>query len=688
VATPAAGAQSRLDDLSINTIRFLSVDAVQKANSGHPGLPMGAAAMAYVLWTRHLRHSPSNPHWPDRDRFILSAGHGSMLLYSLLYLTGYDLTLDDIKQFRQWDSRTPGHPESHLTTGVEATTGPLGQGLSNAVGFAIAEEHLAARYNRPGHTVVDHRTWVICSDGDLMEGVTAEACSLAGHLKLGKLIALYDDNHISLSGTTSLAFNEDTAKRFAAYGWHVQHVPDGNDLTEIDGAIHAARHETERPSLILVHTTLGYGSPHKGGTYEAHGSPLGPDEVRASKENLGWPVEPAFLIPPEAEANFRTAVALGKQAEDDWGKRFAAYRQAFPAEAAELERRMQGRLPDGWDAELASFKPDPKGIATRKASETVLQSIAPRLPELVGGSADLNPSTLTWLKNQGDFQPASLPVDGVQGRVGGPWGPEGRNLHFGVRENGMGSAVNGLALHGGFVPFGSTFLVFSDYMRPAIRLSAISKLGTVWVYTHDSIGVGEDGPTHQPVEHYAALRAIPDLLFFRPGDANETAWAWRLAIENRHRPSVLALTRQNLPILDRTVFAPADNVRRGAYVLNPAVDRPDVLLLATGSELHLIVEAAALLEKKGIRARLVSMPCWELFLEQSDDYRESVLPDAIRKRVGVEAGVSLGWSRWVGLDGATVTLDRFGASAPGDRVMRELGFTTEHVVKAAEDLVR
>ncbi len=688
MGTPAADGQSQLDDLSINTIRFLAADAVQKANSGHPGLPMGAAAMAYVLWTRHLRHSPSNPQWLDRDRFILSAGHGSMLLYSLLHLTGYPLSLDDVKQFRQWGSLTPGHPESHLTAGVEATTGPLGQGLANAVGFAIAEEHLAARYNRPGHTVVDHRTWVICSDGDLMEGVTAEACSLAGHLKLGKLIALYDDNHISLAGTTSLSFNEDTAKRFASYGWHVQHVPDGNDLTEIDGAIHAARHETERPSLILVHTTLGYGAPHKQGTFEAHGSPLGPDELKAAKQNLGWPTEPSFLIPPEAEANFRKAVALGKQAEQDWNDRFAAYRKAFAAEAAELERRMQAKLPDGWDAGVPTFPADAKGLATRKASETIMQALAPRLPELIGGSADLNPSTLTWLKNEGDFQPASQPVDGVQGRVGGPWGPMGRNLHFGVRENAMGSTVNGLALHGGMIPYGATFLVFSDYMRPAVRLSAISKLGTVWVYTHDSIGVGEDGPTHQPVEHYAALRAIPDLLFFRPGDANETAWAWRLAIENRHRPSVLALTRQNLPTLDRTLFASAENVRRGAYVLNPGVDRPDVLLLATGSEVHLIVEAATLLEQRGLRARLVSMPCWELFLEQPDDYRESVLPAAVTKRVGVEAGVSLGWYRWVGSGGATVTLDRFGASAPGDRVMKELGLTAEHVAKKAEALIR
>ncbi len=679
--------QPDLDQLAVNTIRFLAADAVQQANSGHPGLPMGAAPMAYVLWTRHLKHSPSNPHWADRDRFVLSAGHGSMLLYALLHLTGYDLSLDDIKAFRQWASRTPGHPEHDLTPGVEATTGPLGQGISNSVGLAIAEAHLAARYNRPGHAVIDHHTWVLASDGDLMEGVASEACSLAGHLRLGKLNVIYDQNHISLSGTTSLIFTEDVAARFSAYGWHVQHVADGNDLAAVDGALSAARAVTTQPSIVLVRTIIGYGAPHKQNTFEAHGSPLGPDEVRAAKEHLGWPTEPSFWIPPEVEALFRTAVARGRQAEQDWDARLRAHREAYPELGRELTRRLSGELPEGWDADLPSFAADAKGLATRKASEAVMQRLAATLPELIGGSADLNPSTFTWLKQQGDFEPPTLPESGTQGRVGGPWGPDGRNLHFGVREHAMGSAVNGLALHGGFVPYGSTFLVFSDYMRGAVRLSALGKLGTIWVYTHDSIGVGEDGPTHQPVEHYAALRAIPGLLFIRPGDAAETVWAWRIAIQNRHRPTVLALTRQNVPTLDRNRLAPADGVRRGAYVLNPDCERPDVLLMATGSELGLIVQAEGLLASKGIRARLVSMPCWELFEEQDDDYRNTVLPPGLTARLAVEAGVPLGWHRWVGARGALVTLDRFGASAPAPRLMTELGFTAARVAERATRLL-
>jgi transketolase len=679
--------QPELEQLAINTIRFLAADAVQQANSGHPGLPMGAAPMAYLLWTRYLKHSPSNPRWPDRDRFVLSAGHGSMLLYALLYLTGYDLSLDDIKAFRQWGSRTPGHPEHDLTPGVEATTGPLGQGLSNAVGLTIAEAHLAARYNRPGHDVIDHRTWVLASDGDLMEGVASEACSLAGHLGLGKLKVLYDQNHISLSGTTSLTFTEDAAARFAAYGWHVQRVADGNDLAAIEAALATAEAITDQPSLICVRTIIGYGAPHKQNTFEVHGSPLGPDELRAAKENLGWPAEPMFWVPPEVEAHFRTAVARGREAERDWDARLRAYREAEPALARELARRLAGELPEGWDAGLPTFAPDAKGLATRKASETVMQHLAARLPELVGGSGDLNPSTFTWLKNEGDFEPARRSPDGVQGRVGGAWGPEGRNLHFGVREHAMGSAVNGLALHGGFIPYGSTFLVFSDYMRPAVRLSALSRLGTVWVYTHDSIGLGEDGPTHQPVEHYAALRAIPRLLFIRPGDANETVWAWRVAIENRDRPTALALTRQNVPTLDRGHLASAEGLRRGAYVLNPRVEQPDVLLIATGSEVGLIVAAEPLLADQGIRARLVSMPCWELFEEQDGAYRDAVLPPTVRARLAVEAGVSLGWHRWIGSRGALLTLDRFGASAPGGRAMTELGFTPEHVAERAARLV-
>jgi transketolase len=681
---------AKLDELCINTIRFLSVDAVERANSGHPGLPMGAAAMAYVLWTRFLRHNPANPRWPDRDRFVLSAGHGSMLLYALLHLTGHELSLEQIEHFRQWGSVTAGHPESHLTPGVEATTGPLGQGIANAVGLAMAEAHLAARFNRPGHEVVNHHTYVIAGDGDMMEGVQAEACSLAGHLKLGKLVVLYDSNAVSLAGTTSVSFTEDVAARFAAYGWHVQGVEDGNDVAAVDKALRSAHDVSDRPSLIVARTILGFGAPHKQGTFQAHGSPLGADEVRAAKQRLGWPLEPTFLIPEQARAHFRVALERGKALEDDWRKRCAAYIATFPEPGAELTRRLAGDLPHGWDAALPTFAADAKGVATRKASETTLQSLAASLPELMGGSADLDPSTFTWLKEQGDFEPPSLAKEGAQGVVGGVWGYAGRNVHFGVREHGMGAVVNGLAYHGGFIPYGSTFLVFSDYMRPPIRLSAISRLGSVWVFTHDSIALGEDGPTHQPVEHLMALRAIPDLLVIRPCDANETVWAWRVAIENRHRPTALALTRQAVPTLDRSVYASADGLLRGAYVLNAAAAasrEPDVILIATGSEVSLIVAAESVLGAKGIKARLVSMPCWELFEEQPREYRDSVLPPSVKARVAVEAGRSLGWPRWIGIEGVTVALDRYGASAPGEVVMKELGFTTDRVVRAAEAVV-
>jgi len=678
---------TNLDQQAIDTIRFLPVDAVQKANSGHPGLPMGAASMAYVLWTRFLRHNPANPAWPDRDRFVLSAGHGSMLLYSLLHLTGYDLSLEQIEKFRQWGSATPGHPESHLTRGVEATTGPLGQGISNAVGMALAEAHLAARYNRPGHEIIDHYTYVLAGDGDMMEGVQAEAASLAGHLLLGKLIVLYDNNHISLAGSTSVSFTEDVAARYAAYGWHTQAVTDGNDLDAVDKALRAAREVRDRPSLISVRTIIGFGSPHKQGTFHVHGSPLGPDEVKAAKQNLGWPLEPAFLIPDGPRAHLREAVARGAEAEDGWRRRFAAYRAAFPELGAELERRLVGTLPAGWDADLPSFPADARGVATRKASESVMQALAAKLPELVGGSADLDPSTFTWLKEQGDFQAAGRSKDGAQGAVGGPWSYAGRNVHFGVREHGMGAAVNGMAYHGGFIPYGSTFLMFSDYMRPAVRLSALSHLGSVWVYTHDSVALGEDGPTHQPVEHYMALRAIPELLFIRPGDANETAWAWKVAIQNRVRPTALALTRQNVPTLDRSRYAPAEGLTRGAYVLNPGVARPDLILMATGSELHLIAAAEPALTAKGVAVRLVSMPCWKLFEEQPAEYRESVLPAAVTARLAVESGITLGWERWVGSAGAIVGLDRYGASAPGEGLMKEFGFTAERVVAAADALL-
>jgi transketolase len=686
-------ANTDLDTLCINTIRFLSADAVQKANSGHPGLPMGAATMAYVLWTRFLKHNPGNPKWADRDRFVLSGGHGSMLLYSLLHLTGYPLSLDELKNFRQWGSRTPGHPESHLTPGVETTTGPLGQGISNAVGMAIAEAHLAAHFNipgggnRPNHEIVNHHAYVIASDGDLMEGVASEACSLAGHLRLGKLIVLYDDNKISLAGTTSLTFTEDVALRFAGYGWHVQRVSDGDDIAALEKTIHNAQSVTDQPSIILVRTHIAYGAPHKQDTFEAHGNPLGPDELKAAKENLGWPVEPMFYLPDEALKHFHEARERGRKWEQDWFQRYAAYAKANPALAAEFERRMAGTLPNGWDADLPTFPADAKGLATRKASEAVMQVLGAKLPELMGGSADLNPSTFTVLKGQGDFQSEQTSPEGTQGTSGGVWSYAGRNVHFGVREHGMGAAVNGLAVHGGFIPYGSTFLIFSDYMRPTIRLSAIMKIGSVWVFTHDSVGVGEDGPTHQPVEHYAALRAIPDLLFIRPADANEATWAWRVAIQNRHRPTVLAFTRQNLPTLDRATFASAEGLTKGAYVLNPQVTDPDIILMATGSEVQWIVGAETTLAEQGVKARLVSMPCWELFEEQSAEYRESVLPKSITARLAVEMGVSLGWHQWVGPSGDLLTLDHYGASAPASRIIKEFGFTVENVVARALALV-
>jgi transketolase len=676
-----------LDTLSINTIRFLSVDAIQKANSGHPGLPMGAAPMAYVLWTRFLKHNPANPKWFDRDRFVLSAGHGSMLLYSLLHLTGYPLSMDDLQNFRQFGSLTPGHPENHVTPGVETTTGPLGQGLANAVGMAIAEAHLAAQYNRPGHEIVNHHTYVIAGDGDMMEGVTGEASSLAGHLGLGKLIVLYDDNHISLAGTTSVSFSEDVGLRYAAYGWQVQHVADGNDLDAIERAIKVAQSVPNQPSLIAVRTIIGYGAPHKENTFEVHGSPLGPDEVLAAKKNLGWPTEPAFLLPGEALEHFRQALTSGADLQSAWQARLDAYGQAFPELAAEFNRRAAGDLPEGWDTNLPTFPADPKGLATRKAGQKVIQALGQRLPELMGGSADLDPSTFTNLEGQGDFENPTTTGDGAQGTNGAPWGPAGRNIHFGVREHGMGAIVNGLAAHGGFLPYGSTFLIFSDYMRPAIRLSAIMHFGCLWVFTHDGIGLGEDGPTHQAVEHYAALRAIPNVLFIRPCDANEVTWAWQVAIANRHRPTIFALTRQNVPTLDRTTLASAAGLRQGAYVLNPQVTDPQLILMATGSEVQHIVAAEKTLAERGLRVRLVSMPCWELFDEQTAEYRESVLPVAVTARLAVETGVSLGWDRWVGPKGATITLNHYGASAPAPRIMKEFGFTAENVVAEALKLI-
>ncbi|MBA2593480.1 MAG: transketolase [Pseudomonadota bacterium] len=673
-----------LDQLCINTIRFLSVDAVQKANSGHPGLPLDAAPMAYALWTRLLKHNPRNPDWFDRDRFVLSAGHGSMLLYSLLHLTGYHLPLDEIKRFRQWGSKAPGHPERGHTPGVETTTGPLGQGFANAVGMAIAEAQLAARYNRPEFAVIDHATYVIASDGDLMEGVASEAASLAGHLRLGKLICLYDDNRVTLAGGTDIAFSEDRARRFEAYGWHTVSVTDGNDLAAIDAALRTARAETARPSLILVRTHIGYGSPNKHDSFEAHGSPLGIDEVRLTKQNLGWPTEPPFLIPEPALAHFREALARGARDEAAWNDRMTAYARAYPDEAQERQRSLRGELPPGWDADIPVFPADAKGIATRVASGKVMNAIAPRLPDLVGGSADLDPSTYTALKGLGDFNPPSGKDDDTQGSAGGGWNHKGRNLHFGVREHAMGAIVNGLAAHGGFVPYGATFLIFSDYMRPPIRLAALMGLHLVHVFTHDSIALGEDGPTHQPVEQLANLRAIPNLTVIRPGDANETAVAWRVALATRDRPVVLVLSRQNLPTLDRSRYAPADGLRRGAYILLDAADaKPELILIASGSEVGLIVAAAERLQGQGVAVRCVSMPSWELFDALTQAERDLVLPPSVSARLAVEAGVAQGWHRYVGAAGDVVSVERYGASAPAEVLLREYGFSVEEVCRRA-----
>ncbi len=664
---------SQLQDRCINAIRFLAADAVQQANSGHPGLPMGSAAMAYTLWTRHLRHNPRNPKWANRDRFILSGGHGSALLYALLHLTGYDLPLEEVKNFRQWGSLTPGHPEFGLTAGVETTTGPLGAGFSNGVGMAIAEAHLAAEFNTPEHTLVDHCTYAIVTDGDLMEGVAAEAASLAGHLKLGKLIYLYDDNHISIDGSTDLSFTEDRVARFAAYGWHTLTVADGNDVEAIDAAIKAAQADP-RPSLIAVRTTIGFGSPNRQGTSKAHGEPLGDEELRLAKENLGWPVEPRFHIPEDVLAFFRGALERGAALEAGWQKVFDAAAQSSPEKAAEFTRRMHGELPAGWQENILTFPADPKGMASRAASGKALNFFAARIPELLGGSADLAPSNNTKLDGLPAFQNAT---------------PIGRNFHFGVREHGMGGAVNGMAYHGGVRPFGATFLVFADYMRPALRLSAISHIPSIWVFTHDSIGVGEDGPTHQPVEHLASLRAIPNLVTIRPADANETVHAWRVALERNHAPTVLILTRQNLPTLDRSLYSDAVFVEKGAYVLADMGDNePELILMASGSEVGLIVDAGARLAAEGVNVRLVSVPSWELFKAQDAAYRESVLPSAVKARVAVEAGISMGWEGFVGESGAIVSIDHYGASGPGPRLFKEFGFTVENVFETAMKVLK
>ncbi len=662
--------QDRLDELCVNTIRTLAMDAVENAKNGHPGLPMGAAAMAYVLWTRFLRHNPSNPQWPNRDRFVLSAGHGCMLLYTLLHLTGYDLPLDELKRFRQWGSRTPGHPEHGLTPGVEATTGPLGQGFGNGVGMALGERYLAATFNRPGHAIVDHFTYAIVSDGDLMEGVASEAASLAGHLKLGKLVYLYDDNHITIEGNTKLAFTENVSRRFQAYGWHVQEI-DGNDLNAVTQALATARAELDRPSLIRARTHIAHGSPNKQDTAGAHGSPLGAEEVRLTKEALGWPLEPPFHIPPDALNHFREAVKRGQAGQAQWQTRFDAYASAFPDLAKEWNDFLQGKLPAGWEESLPAFSPQEASMATRQASGKVLNAIAPRLRALIGGSADLAPSNNTYLT---DFEDSNLSA-------------QGRNFHFGVREHGMGAILNGMALHGGIRPYGATFLVFSDYMRPSIRLAALTKLPVIYVFTHDSIGLGADGPTHQPVEHLAALRAIPHLVVLRPADATETAAAWRVAIEERSRPVALILTRQKLPVLEQP--ASGDFVSRGAYVLTDTGTKPlKVVLIATGSEVSLALEGRKLLEAKGIGTRVVSMPSWELFAEQPQSYREKVLPPAVKARLAIEAASPFGWRQYVGEEGDILGIEGFGASAPGPVVMEQYNFTAGNVAARAKALLQ
>lgn len=661
-----------LDELCINTIRFLSVDAVQQANSGHPGMPMGAAPMAYVLWTKFLRHSPRNPGWLDRDRFVLSAGHGSMLLYSLLHLSGYDLSLDDLKNFRQWGSKTPGHPEYGDTPGVETTTGPLGQGFATGVGMAIAERHLAARFNKSNHDIVDHYTYGIISDGDLMEGISHEAASFAGHLKLGKLIYLYDDNHISIEGKTDIAFTENRLQRFEAYGWHVQQVEDGNDLQAIEDALTAARNETDRPSLVAVRTSIGFGSPNRQDTAKAHGEPLGDEERRLTKEKLGWPQEPTFYIPEEALSHFRKSVDKGLELEQQWTESFRSYLNEFPDLGSMFEKQIKGELPQDWDKEIPVFPADPKGKATRVISGQVLNAIAKNVPALMGGSADLAPSNKTWIDNEENFQAGSY---------------DQRNIHFGVREFGMTAVLNGMALHGGFIPYGGTFLIFSDYMRPAIRLAALMKQHVIYVLTHDSIGLGEDGPTHQPIEHLASLRSMPNVTVLRPADANETAEAWKFAIKSNKGPTVLALTRQSLPTLDRTVFGPAELLHRGAYVIKDVNGTPDAIILASGSEVKLALEAAETLAQDGVAARVVSMPSWELFDDQTQEYKNSVLPENVKARVSIEAGATQGWHKYLGMNGIAIGLDHFGASAPINDLFTNFGITADSVVQAVKSLV-
>lgn len=660
----------QMHNLTANTIRGLAMDAVQKANSGHPGMPMGTADIAVVLWTQFLKHNPKDPHWFNRDRFVLSAGHGSMLLYSLLHLSGYDLSMEDLQEFRQWNSITPGHPESHLTPGVETTTGPLGQGITNAIGMALAERWLSERFNRPGYDLVDHHTFVIASDGDLMEGVSHESCSLAGHLALGKLIVLYDDNHITIDGSTDLSFSEDVLARYEAYGWHTQ-AADGHNPAAVRQAINVALSESKRPSFIACRTHIGFGSPNRQDTAKVHGSPLGEEELRLTKENLGWPLEPRFRVPDGVRDFMNAAGIAGAKEQSAWHELLARYTKAFPDLAAEFARSLRDEIPNNWHEILPDFEPG-KSLATRASSGQVLNAIAPHMPQLLGGSGDLTGSNKTDLKGEAPLSGADF---------------SGRYIHFGIREHGMGGILSGMALHGGVRPYGGTFLVFSDYMRPAIRLAALMGLPVIYVFTHDSIGLGEDGPTHQPVEQLMALRAIPNLTVIRPAEATETAVAWRVALENQHGPTALALTRQGVPTLDRGRYAPADGLARGAYVLSE-VEKPQAILIGTGSEVQIALDAQALLTKQGVAVSVVSMPSWELFERQSLEYRNSVLPPTISARVAVEAGVTFGWERYVGLEGKAIGLDRFGASAPYEIIYEKLGIAADAMAQAALSLVK
>lgn len=679
--------QKVLEKQCIDTIRFLAADAIEKAKSGHPGMPLGAAAAAFALWTKHLKHNPQNPRWPNRDRFVLSAGHASMLLYALLHLTGYDLSVEDLQNFRQWESRTPGHPEYKHTAGVEVTTGPLGQGLANAVGMAIAEAHLAARFNREELKIIDHYTYVMAGDGDLMEGVAYEACALAGHLRLGKLIVLYDDNKVSLAGSTGLAWTENIEMRFKACGWQILKVQDGNDVAAIDRAIRKAKKETGKPSLICISTIIGCGAPGKQGKCDAHGSPLGEKALQGAKDACAWPVKENFYVSEAVRQHFRRALTDGMASENNWLAMLENYRKKDGARANVLKRAFSGKLPANWEEALVEFPPDSKGMATRKASEIVMQKIAANVPELAGGSADLNPSTLTWLKGMGDFQSPDLSGDGLHGMVGGPWDYAGRNIHFGVREHAMGCIAVGLALHDGVIPYTATFFTFADYMRPPMRLASLMGLRVIFVFTHDSIGVGEDGPTHQPVEQLMNLRQVPNMTVIRPADANETLEAWRLALQNSAGPTALVFSRQNLPVLDRQVVMPASGVRRGGYILWESCNQPKLLLIATGSEVAMTLSAGQSLAAEGVKVRVVSLPSWEIFDSQPREYRDAVLPPEVTARISVEAGIKLGWEHYVGLTGKIIGLNSFGASAPGPELYERFGLTPAAIIKAARQLL-